>query len=139
MRFRKLLIVGGLLCAPFVARAVTDKGISFDPAENVIGTDGKPLVTEGSIKALTYLTGASDPVTISIRLVNLLLSFLGLISMILLLYAGVVWFKARDNEEEITRAKQIIKGALTGLLLTLLAYGIAQLLFTQLLTFTTKS
>lgn len=114
--------------------------INFDPAKNTIGSPKKPqtlVQPSGTIKVLTYLSGASDPVTISIRLVNILLSLLGLISMILLLYAGIVWFKARENEEEVTRAKQIMKGSLTGLVITLLAYGLAYLLFNQLITATT--
>lgn len=125
-----------IFCLPLLVWAQ----IKFDPAKNTIGSDQRRqtlVKSSGTIKALTYLSGASDPVSISIRLVNILLSLLGLISMILLLYAGIVWFKARENEEEVTRAKQIMKGSLTGLVITLLAYGLAYLLFNQIITATT--
>jgi len=107
----------------------TTAGLKFDPADN-------PKTGFSTIKRLTFLTGADDPVSISIRVINLALSLLGLASMIMLLYAGVKWFLARDNEEEVTKAKDIIKGAIIGLCLTLGALGLAQLLFTQLVTVT---
>lgn len=140
MRFNKWISVG-IMTLALPTLVLAQAKINFDPAANTIG-DGKStksLVSDsGSIEALQYLAGSRDPVTISIRLVNWLLGFLGLISMILLLYAGLIWFKARDNEEEITRAKQILKGSLTGLVITLLAYGLAQLLFSQLIRATTS-
>lgn len=137
MRFSKQIVFGIMvwLVPVIVLAQVTSTKINFDPADNTIGYDksSEPLAGDaGSVEALQYLTGSDDPVTISIRLVNAFLGFLGLISMILLLYAGLIWFKARDNEDEITRAKQILKGSLTGLVITLLAYGLAQLLFSQL-------
>lgn len=108
----------------------TTSGLKFDPADN-------PNTGFSTSKRLTFLTGADDPVSISIRVINLALSLLGLASMIMLLYAGVKWFLARDNEEEVTKAQDIIKGAVIGLCLTLGALGLAQLLFTQLVTVTT--
>lgn len=110
--------------------------LEFDPAKNTIGSGSKP-VSNGSIETLTFLSGTKDPVTIAIRLINGQLSILGLASLILMLYAGIVWFKASDNEEEVSRAKEIIQGGLTGLMITLLAFGLAQLLFNQLNTIVT--
>ncbi len=111
--------------------------IDFDPSKNVVGGGSQKLTSgSGTIKALTYLTGASNPVDVSIRLINTFLSFLGLFSMIMLLYAGFIWFKAKENEEEIKKAKDIIRGGLTGLVIALLALGLAKLLFDQLSTAT---
>lgn len=140
MRFKSGIIVVALLVLPQLALGVTGAEvtasngdiINFDPSQNSVGVpgSGQPLTdSSGSIKALTYLSGADDPATVAIRLINLTLSFLGAISLIFMLYAGYVWFTARDNEEEAKRAKQIIVGAVTGLVITMSAYGIATLVY----------
>ncbi len=98
--------------------------ISFDPAEN-----DDNLTT---INRLTFLSGGNDPLSISINIINTALGFLGLCSILVFLYAGLIWFKASDNEEEINKAKQIIIGAIIGLLLTLGALGTSLAVFNQL-------
>lgn len=138
MRFSAIFFVVLTLLMPAVVFGQTGSGvvasdgtiINFDPSQNFIGNSGQPLVSStGSISALTYLSGSDDPATIAIRLINLALGFLGTISLLMMLYAGVVWFTARDNEEEAKRAKQILVGSVTGLVITLSAYGIAYLVF----------
>lgn len=105
-------------------------GISFNPFDNFIGDPDDPeTLTTGTLAQLTFLSGGDDPVTIAVRLINLSLSFLGLLSVIFMLYAGVKWFTARDNEEEVTKAKDILKGALVGLVIVLGSMGAAQLIF----------
>lgn len=104
--------------------------IDIDPSKNPLGLNGAMVANStGSINALTYLSGADDPATVAIRIINLALSFLGAISLIFMLYAGFVWFTARDNEEEAKRAKQILAGSVIGLTITLGSYGIAYLVF----------
>lgn len=139
MRYKFVFLTLILLAVPLSAFGevtgsdiATSSGdeINFDPSQNFIGNNGQPLLdSSGSITALTYLSGSDDPATIAIRLINLALGFLGTISLLMMLYAGFVWFTARDNEEEAKRAKQILVGSVTGLVITLSAYGIAYLVF----------
>ncbi len=58
------------------------------------------------------------------RIVRVLLGLLGLILVILILYAGVLWMTAGGNEEQIVNAKKIIKNATIGLIIILSAYAI---------------
>lgn len=135
---RKIIYTGGIALfisfLPFTALAQhapseaaetvkcnAEKEICFDPSD-----EDKNLT---SVKALTFLSGGNDPVTASVNVVNLALSFLGLISIVMFIYAGIIWFKSGDNDEEIAKAKNIIQGAIIGLALTLLAYGISYALF----------
>lgn len=107
-----------------------DTAIQFDPHKNTIGDPDSPTsLTSGSSEQLTFLSGGADPVTLVYNLINVSLSFLGFISMALLLYAGWKWFSARENAEEADKAKAIITGAVIGLAITLGSLGIAQLLF----------
>ncbi len=52
------------------------------------------------------------------------LSFLGVIFLILMIYGGYIWMLARGNEQEVARAKNIIRNALIGLIIVLAAYAI---------------
>lgn len=58
------------------------------------------------------------------NIVNVVLSSLGLITVILIIYGGVVWMTAGGNEEKITKAKKVITSAIIGLAIILLAWSI---------------
>lgn len=64
------------------------------------------------------------------------LSLLGIFFFLLILYAGFIWMKARGNTEEVEKAKEIIEGAVIGLVLVTAAYAITNFVFTSLTTAT---
>jgi cytochrome bd-type quinol oxidase subunit 2 len=76
-----------------------------------------------TITLLASSLGSKDPVTVIFALVNVALTLLGMVFLVLLLYAGVVWVLARGNEEQIERSKHTIRRALIGLAIVLSAYG----------------
>lgn len=124
MQLKHTIVSVGLLSIfflPSLAVAAETAGVEFDPSKN------NSKFT--SINALTFLSGAADPVTATVNLINVLLSFLGLISIIMFLYAGIIWFRSGDNEEELKKAKDIIIGTVIGLVLTLGAYSLSYMLF----------
>lgn len=57
--------------------------------------------------------------------INVVLSFLGVGFLILMIYGGYVWMIARGNEQEVTKAKNIITSAIIGLIIVLSAYAIS--------------
>src|SRR3989344_4596850 len=59
------------------------------------------------------------------KVVQGLLSLLGVIFFVLVLYGGVKWMKAKGDEKEVTAAKEIITNATIGLALVLAAYAIS--------------
>lgn len=97
--------------------------------------------TTGWLSGLTSIRtldlGESDPVTVVFTFINLALTLLGMVFLVLLLYAGVIWVLARGNEEEITRAKTTLTRALVGLVIILSSYGISWVAFTYISYFTT--
>lgn len=116
----------------------TTEKVDFDIGENVLGDPDKSgKVSSGTIESLTFLSGGADPVTITVKVVNWALSFLGLLSLIFIAYAGVVWFTAGGDEEKVKNAKDIIKGALIGLIIVLSSMGLAQLFFNNTVSQTT--
>lgn len=72
----------------------------------------------------TEIYGPEGQLPLELRLlgiVNFLLTFVAIIFFILLIYAGYTWMMARGNDEEVTRAKKIIRQVVTALIIILLA------------------
>jgi len=64
----------------------------------------------------------ADPRTAVIGLIALIMTFLGIIAVVMVLYGGFVWLTAAGNEENVSRAKKIITAAIIGLVIILAAY-----------------
>jgi len=66
-------------------------------------------------------------------ILKMVLSFLGLLFFLLILYAGFLWMTSAGNDEKIEKAKAIMKGAIIGLLIILMAYVITYFVIDQAL------
>lgn len=109
MKKIKSLLIIFLLSAAFSAG-------SLARAEGYYGLDkaatNAELKTDGDT-SLPQLIGS---------IVGVALSFLGVVFLILIIYAGLLWMTARGNEAEVTKAKDIIIAAIIGLIIVLAAY-----------------
>ncbi len=93
-----------------------------------------PTIAAGSEEALNSLNvaaneayGDTQSVDVSItigKIVGAILSFVGVIFLILMIYGGFTWMMARGNEQEVAKAKEIITNAVIGLIVVLSAYAI---------------
>ena len=68
-------------------------------------------------------TGA-EPGEIVGSIINAAVSILGVIAVILIVYAGGMWLTAAGNDEKVNTAKKIIRTTVIGILIVGLAYGI---------------
>lgn len=84
------------------------------------------VAEEGGIKSETDIT------VIIGRIIRIILSFLGLILVILILYAGFLWMTSGGNEEKIIKAKKIIAAGIIGLGIIVLSYTIASFVLARL-------
>lgn len=57
-------------------------------------------------------------------LIQAALGFVGVIFLVLMLYAGFLWMTARGNNEQVTKAKDLITGAIIGIVIVASAYAI---------------
>lgn len=72
-----------------------------------------------------YDTGGT-PLTIMVgRIIKSFLGLAGIAVVVLVVYAGYQWMTAAGNEEKVTTAKKMIVQATIGLVVILMAYGIA--------------
>ncbi|OGY44512.1 MAG: hypothetical protein A2729_01625 [Candidatus Buchananbacteria bacterium RIFCSPHIGHO2_01_FULL_39_14] len=58
------------------------------------------------------------------NIINGFLSLLGMVFMGYIIYGGYLWLTARGEEEKIDKAKRIIRGSITGIIIVLAAYAI---------------
>ena len=91
-------------------------------AENI--TD----VMKGQLGGVTLPSGDNNPegkaLTITGNLIKAFLSLFGVIFLILMIYGGYKWMLAAGREDEVKNAKDIIRGAMIGLVIVLMAYTI---------------
>lgn len=69
----------------------------------------------GTLLTPTYLAG---------YYIGIILSFVGVIFLGLMIYAGYTWMMAQGVQSEVAKAKTLIKQAVIGLLIVVLAYTI---------------
>ena len=59
------------------------------------------------------------------RIINGILGFLGVLFLIIILYAGFTWMNAGGNEEDVTQARSLIKWSIIGIIIIIGAYAIS--------------
>ncbi|MFA4871486.1 MAG: LamG-like jellyroll fold domain-containing protein [Patescibacteria group bacterium] len=74
----------------------------------------------------------NDLKTTIVNIVRIFLGFLGLVAVILIIYAGFLWMTAGGDEKKIETAKKIILGAVIGLIIILSAFAIVSFVLTRL-------
>ena len=58
------------------------------------------------------------------RLIQLFVSFAGVVMLVIIVYAGILWMTAGGGTERIEQAKKLMQNAIIGLIIVLLAYVI---------------
>ncbi|NQU78103.1 Ig-like domain-containing protein [Candidatus Falkowbacteria bacterium] len=81
----------------------------------------------GQVQEITQFS--DQPLTITIaKIIRWVLGFLGLIALILLIYAGFMWMTSAGNPERIEKAKKIMISAVIGMLIIVTAFAITTFL-----------
>ncbi len=91
--------------------------------------------TAKKIPAFSGQTGMNAKDTILDRvggIVGLILSFVGIIFLILTIYAGLMWMTAQGNSAQVDKAKELLINALIGLIIVTAAYSITSFVGNQL-------
>lgn len=112
-----LLVIAGalfLLASPVLAASdLYDDTI--DKFQNTSSQAGYEQTDPGNAQSLIFV--------LSGQVVALLVSLAGVVVFIFLVYGGYLWLTAGGNEDQVTKAKEIIKNSIIGLVL-LMAAGI---------------
>ena len=95
------------------------------------------IASAADIGGLTNFGEATILPTVSLgvvvaRIINAALGLLGLVAVIIILYAGFLWMTAQGAEEKVAKAKKLLVQAVIGLLIIIMAFAIAQFIFWML-------
>ncbi|MCD6471259.1 hypothetical protein J7K86_01890, partial [bacterium] len=87
--------------------------------------NAQPQMNAGmeNLSNITGLKATPLPVVVG-RIVRIVLGFLGLIAVIIIIYAGFVWMTSGGNPDKIAKAKKIITAGVIGLAIIVLSYAI---------------
>jgi uncharacterized membrane protein YwzB len=70
---------------------------------------------------------APQPLAVIIgKIINAALSLLGIIFVVMMVWAGFLWMTDAGSSEQVKKAKTMLRNAIIGLIIILLAYSIAQ-------------
>jgi len=113
---KKIIIFIIFLLAFFVLGQAVLAGETYgldETAKEAFGSGEKdiPFKDQGPAEIIGKVVGAG-------------LAFIGILFFILIIYGGFLWMTARGNEQQVTKAKELIIAASIGLVIVLAAYAI---------------
>lgn len=109
-KFFLSLFVGVMVFLPVSASAVNLGGATVEEAR----------IKAGYKKAIE--TTLAENVG---SIISIVLSFVGIIFTVLMVYAGFLWMTARGEASQVEKAQEIIKSSIIGIIITLAAYSIS--------------
>ncbi len=115
--YKKLLTITIALFLFFVGLSFSNTALALDEAQNRLGETAKNTKLDSGVG------GMNVPEIIG-RVVGVVLSFVGVIFLLLIIYAGFTWMLARGNEADVKKAKDLMYDAVIGLIIILAAYAI---------------
>ena len=106
-------------------------GILFSLCVNTAQTNAFDFKEKSGLKETGIATGHTETGNVEKSIdttiggiIQAVMSFLGIIFLILMIYGGFLWMTAKGNEEQVTKAKNLIIAAIIGIIIVVSAYAI---------------
>lgn len=103
-------VISGSLLVPKMVLAQ-----AFQDAQDLVGQVGQDAGIDSQTE-LPELIG---------QIINIILGFLGIVLLLLILYAGFLWMTAGGDEGKVKTARQIIANSIIGLIIIVAAFAIS--------------
>ena len=128
-----------VLASLFLSLALLAGGVGVANAQ-LKGTEGGGNIFTD--KAKTYFSGVYDtssgksldqtlPAAVG-AIIGAVLGLVGVILLVIMVYAGFLWLTAGGNDDQVAHAKQLIKNGVIGMAITLSAFVITRFVVDQL-------
>lgn len=119
MQLKHAFLAAALVLAPFAPMAIphahaVDLSTNLDDVGSGAGLEDQDLTTTVGL------------------LISVLLGFLGVVFLILIIYAGLLWMTAGGNPDSVKKAQQILLNSVIGLIILLSAYAISSFVINEL-------
>ena len=125
MKISKKIILTVILGLSFLTLAITP-ALALD-------------ISQGMSDVQTEAGFAEQDLTVTIgKIIRIVLSFLGLIALILFLVGGFKWMSSGGEEEKISSAKKLMTAAVVGLFIVIIAYAATGFIIDRLTEGTTE-
>lgn len=122
-----LFSIGGTLLAAFPRAVLATSHNPFNVGKKLVTDVGKNAGI-ASERSFEQIIG---------QIINVALSFLGIFFLGLMLYGGFRWMNAQGDNEEVKKAKDIIRNAIIGLVVIVAAFAISNFVLSSLVNVTT--
>lgn len=76
--------------------------------------------------------GDVSPALVIATIINVVVSVIGVVAVVMIVYGGALWMTAAGNEEKITQAKRLLVNAVIGLAIIMMAFAISSFVFSTL-------
>ena len=95
-----------------------------------------PAGAQVSIDFPTNFAGfSSQDIKVTIQnIIRIILGFLGIVTIIIILYGGFIWMTSFGEEDKIDHAKKMISAGVVGLVVVLAAYAISSFVISSITT-----
>ncbi|MFH1175590.1 MAG: IPT/TIG domain-containing protein, partial [bacterium] len=122
-----------LLCALAIIIACAGFFVfpKFSEAQNV-EVWGEGDIAKTAIEEQTGMR-AQDPRVTIVNIIRIVLGFLGIIAVVIIIYAGYLWMTAGGNAEQIETAKMLMRNAVIGLVIILSSFAIVSFILSKLI------
>lgn len=92
--------------------------LTSDPIEGLDQTAAKTVLDQKVGSSANFFQ------TLAGKIIGVVLSFVGVIFLILTIYAGITWMTAEGNEQKVSEAKDLLINSIIGLIIIFAAYAI---------------
>ncbi len=117
-----IFIVISFLITPFLVLAQESNNFGLDDTASKV--EAYKSQTGNSYDSMFVASTVGD-------IIGMVLSFVGVIFLILIIYGGISWMFSTGNEQKVDKAKKIIINAVIGLVIVFAAYFITDFIGSQ--------
>ncbi len=119
----------------FFRRSALAALIALSLAAGALSFDARPvLAQDAGLEAVGSEIGlsAEDPRLIAARIINIALGFLGIITLVIILYAGFQWMTSGGDADKVAQAQRRLRNAVIGLIIILSSYALTSFIVRSL-------
>jgi hypothetical protein len=119
----------------FIAKGIVATGSLTLPIYAALAATNPYTEAQNKVAAVgsnAGITGQEDLTKIIGNIINIVLGFLGILLLIYFLYAGFLWMTSGGGEEGKKKAITMMKNAVIGLIIIVVAYALSNFVLTQI-------
>ena len=113
---KKFLVIGALVFSLFFTAPVL--AVANDIVNQFNAAAGQSGAGYDTSKTVS-------PDQIAVKYIKIVLSFVGMIFLVLTIYAGIMWMTAGGNDEQVEKAKKTLTRSVIGLIIITSSYSIS--------------